>query len=306
MGEGTVDQLGREALDRVWQFVTETGGGVGGAARTLLERHGYAPRPAGGGPHRNVAGHPLFELPVWVDRACGAPTLDLRVHADIAESALFGYLSVRVEDDHLDESLGDAADTLMLSRAFASRHASLLARHVDDVWFWDRFDRVWRDYAEAMLFERELRDPGATYDAGAFAAVLDRSQPLELPAAAVLALRGRGHLADALSDMVRHLTRATQLFDDFVDAPGDLAAGHHTWMVRRLGGMEGPQALGRGMVVHCADVLSEANAALSSASVIASEMGMNEIEPWIEARTRMMADAARRMYDALLPDPGDR
>lgn len=132
-----------------------------------------------------------------------------------------------------------------------------------------------------------------------FEMVLDRSQPLEIPGNAVLSMKGCWDRTGQHVELVRHLTRATQLFDDFVDAPDDLAAGNFTWMVRRLGGREGGQALRRGMIAWCDQVGAEAGAELDRGVSIATTLGIVELTEWVEARKRVMEQASQRMYEAL-------
>jgi len=300
-----VAELGAETLRRVERLVDRIGGQLGSLAIDLFERHGYQVSAEGGGPHRNVLGHPLIELPVWLARV---PSDDLSVGDqalhDICESSLCGYLSVRAEDDYFDGHWDDPHAAMMLSSLFRTRHLALLAPLIDDQRFWERCGTVWTRYAEAMLVERSLHDPAGEYGPAQFELILDRSQPLEIPGGAVLSIKGRWDASEALGAMVRHLTRATQLFDDFVDAPEDLATGNYTWMIRRLGGMNGAAALRRGMVTSWDSVREEAVLALTEAQNIAEILEIREMSGWIDQRQRVMADASERMYRALFDSLG--
>lgn len=295
-----IDQVGREALARVERQIDLVGGAIGRFATDLLRRHGYESGLDGGGPHLNVLGHPLFELPIWLDRAIGGgPSVDADLLLGIHESSLCGYLSVRVEDDFFDEGYGAPEEVMIVSGFFRSRHQALLARTISNPEFWDRFEAIWRRYGEAMLFERSLHDGKRAYGAGEFDLVLDRSQPLEIPAGAVLCLKGRWDLAEPLSGFVRHLVRATQLFNDLIDAPADLEAGNYTWLVRRLGGMNGTAALKRGIVKAFDQVVTEAGNELDLAMSTATSMGMTQPADWVDARRHVMLAAADRMYTTL-------
>ena len=293
-------EAGRESILRVARLVEDLGGELGRLAAQLLARHEYVIGTDGGGPHRNVLGHPLFELPVWLDNATREEG-EIRPDAllDICESSLCGYLSVRAEDDYFDGGWDDPNGAMMLSGFFRARHQALLAPLVSDRRFWARFESLWQGYGEAMLLERELHHPDNHYGPAEFDVVLDRSQPLEIPGDAVLAIKGRWERTDRLADMVAHLTKATQLFDDFIDAPDDLAAGNFTWMVRRLGGLEGAQALRRGMVAWCDCVSAEAEEELDRALAVAGILGISELSEWVEARKQVMKRASERMYQAL-------
>lgn len=292
-----VREAGEESLRRINAFVEGLGGELGALASDLMARHGYAIDGDGGGPHLNVLGHPLLQLPLWLAEAMGG--MDRGVLLDISESSLCGYLSVRAEDDYFDGHWGEAQGAMMLSSVFRVRHQVLLSPLVGDRRFWMRFESLWQAYGEAMLLERRLHDPGRQYGPEEFDIVLERSQPLEIPGDAVLAITGHWDRASALSGLVRHLTKATQLFDDFIDAPDDLAAGNFTWMVRRLGGLEGEQALRRGIISRCDEIVAEAEGELDRALRVGSDLGMGGISTWVEARKRVMEGASRRMYHTL-------
>ena len=156
-----------------------------------------------------------------------------------------------------------------------------------------------------MLIERTLHDPSTEYGSDEFDRVLRRSQPLEIPAAAVLTFADRWDLSDGLADIVRHLTKATQLFDDLIDAPDDLAAGNYTWMVRRLGGLDGSDQLKRSMIAEFDVVIAESSVELKRAAELGAAMGLDEISEWIQARRESMDQAARTMYQALFGGLGD-
>jgi hypothetical protein len=292
--------VGQESIRRIDSIVAGLGGELGKLAALLLDRHGYVIGSDGGGPHRNVLGHPLFELPIWLDRATSdSGELGRDTLLDVCESSLWGYLSVRAEDDYFDGDWDDANGAMMLSGFFRARHTALLAPLVSDRRFWLRSESLWRAYGEAMLRERSLHEADMQYGPEEFEMVLDRSQPLEIPGNAVLSIKGRWDKTGQHAELVRHLTRATQLFDDFVDAPDDLAAGNFTWMVRRLGGLEGGQALRRGMIAWCDQVGAEAGEELDRGVNIATNLGIVELTEWVKARKQVMAQASQRMYEAL-------
>lgn len=298
-------EAGQESIERIGRFVAGVGGELGDLASHLLTRHEYVIGADGAGPHLNVLGHPLFELPVWLDSATGDDgELGRDALADICESSLCGYLSVRAEDDYFDGHWDDPNAAMMVSGLFRARHQALLGPLVSDRRFWVRFESLWQDYGEAMLLERALHDPAASYGPEEFDLVLNRSQPLEIPGSAVLSIKGRWGSADRLAELVKHLTKATQLFDDFVDAPEDLAAGNFTWMVRRLGGLKGGQALRRGMIEMCDRVTAEAGEELDGALEIAVDLGIGELAEWVEERKRVMKRASERMYEALFERMG--
>lgn len=293
------DERGRAALSRVEQYVAGLDGLLGRQAELLLTRHDYQVGPDGGGPHGNVLGHPLFELPIWLAEADGENRLDDDALIDICESSLCGYLSVRAEDDYFDGEWDDPGAAMILSGVFRARHHALLAPLVSERRFWTRFERVWLGYGEAMLVERSLHHPAARYGKDEFDRVLERSQPLEIPGDAVLAMKGLWDRVDRFSLMVRHVNTATQLFDDFVDAPADLESGNLTWMVRRLGGVGGSRALHRGMITGWDEVVAEVRLELDAATRIGETLGLEPMSRWVAARQRLIDRASERMYRAL-------
>lgn len=291
-------EAGRESLRRVAHLTDRIGGELRRLASDLLARHRYVIGFDGSGPHANVLGHPLFGLPLWVDHATN-PALGSDVMEDICEASLCGYLSVRAEDDYFDHRFGEPEEVMMLAGFFRTRHQALLASRVSDRRFWKRFESLWHGYGEAMLLERSLHDPGQRYGAEEFDVVLGRSQPLEIPGEAVLVIKGRWDLTGQLADLVRHLTRATQLFNDFVDASADLDAGNYTWMVRRLGGQEGGTALRQGMITACEEVVAEAERDLDRALTVAGDLAVDGMLSWVEARKLAMKEISEKMYETL-------
>ena len=289
---------GELTIDRVSTLISGLPGHLRSHAEALMSRHGYGHVGSGEGPHANVLGHPLLHLPIWVDAASDGK-VDEPIMTDILESSLCGYLAVRAEDDYFDGHWDHPKAAMMLSTFFRSRHQALLANHIGDRRFWVRFEELWRGYADAMLHESELTDISSEYGPEDFDRVLARSQPLEIPANAVLAVKGLWDRASRVGELVGRLTKATQLFDDFVDAPEDLAAGNYTPMVRRLGGAEGEQVLRRNMVVSCDAVFEEIYEELDQAVATGTALGLTEIEDWVETRKTEIDLASKRMYRAL-------
>ncbi len=290
-------------MERIKSLVDALEGELGIGTGQLLARHSYDIDANGYGPHSNVLGHPLISLPIWTADAVGP--IEPQILGNICDSSLCGYLSVRAEDDYFDEKSAEAETTMMVASFFRTRHQALLAPIVSDKRFWERFEILWRDYSAAMLLEQGLHSPDSSYDREDFEAVLDRSQPLEIPAIAVLSLADRWDLARDMSTLVRHLTRATQLFYDFVDAPNDLESGNYTWVVRRLGGLNGRKQLVRGMIALGDDIVTEVAEDLDRAVDLADHIGLVDLADWAEERNKVMREALRRMYESFLRSVGD-
>ena len=290
-------------MERIENLVDALGGELGVGAGQLLARHSYEIDADGFGPHSNVLGHPLISLPIWTADAVGP--IEPEFLGNICDSSLCGYLSVRAEDDYFDEKSAVAETTMMVASFFRTRHQALLGPIVSDRRFWERFESLWRDYSEAMLREQVLHSPHSQYGRDEFDAVLNRSQPLEIPGIAVLSLAERWDLAKDMSTLVRHLTRATQLFYDFVDAPDDLEAGNYTWMVRRLGGLNGRKELGRGMIALGDGIVTEVADELARAVDLAEHIGLVDLADWAEERKKVIREGLRRMYESLFRGVGN-
>lgn len=254
-------------------------------------------------------GHPLalpvIQLPVWAAQAArrrGARIADAAV-MDAVEAAALGYLHVRLQDDLLDEGVGEPAEVSLLATALLLRHEALLRRSAGTRQaFWERYAAVWAGYAEAMLFERALfQREGVTTEAQ-FLRVLDRSQPLELPPAAILAGAGRCAApgwSEALPRLVRDLARAHQLFMDLVDVFKDQRNGNRTLVLNRLeragagslaAALLGPQGLDA--------VVAEAGEALDAAEQEARALDWPALIGFIAARRAAMRSAQDDFFRA--------
>jgi hypothetical protein len=255
------------------------------AYEALLDRRGF--READAAALLHPLGQPIVAFPLWVaDAVAGPRPLPPDVVLDVVEATVMGYLYVRVHDDRLDDGIGDPDEALFLASALLVRHQALLARHVGaSARFWTMFEQVANDYATAMLLEHRLWSTGAVYGEAEFDQVLRRSQPLVLPGAALLSMADRWELLDDLQRFVRHVVRAGQLVDDLLDCEVDRAAGRFTWVVRRLRGEAGAEALARALLGSgvdeiVADILADVDAATASAR----SGGLDAALPWLDAR----------------------
>lgn len=280
-----------ELVDRHLLRVRErVGARLQPAFDTLMRRHGWL----GSDPdyYLGVNSQPVLVLPLWLAAAAPPP-------ADVLESILaaswLGYAAVRVQDDWMDEALGEVAEVMLLAQAFAAAHQAELARAVGrhDA-FWTLFADVWGEYGDAMLQEVEVLKRASLYGPAEYTSVLRRSRPLVLPGAALLVAAGRFEELPALERLVRHAVRAAQTFNDVLDAREDLRGNRHTWIVRRFGGLDGEGTLMRRLIIEGGldEVFAESRADLEAAAAAADELGCTEARPWFEARITMM-EAAR-------------
>ncbi|MGH8943640.1 MAG: hypothetical protein ACRDWF_12540, partial [Acidimicrobiia bacterium] len=121
----SIDRNHREAdeltIERVSALVAGLPDLIKDHAEDLMSRHRYGAGDDGPGPHLNVLGHPLLQLPIWVDAAVDE-RIDEDTMSDILESSLCGYLSVRAEDDYFDGDWDEPKAAMMLSAVFRARH----------------------------------------------------------------------------------------------------------------------------------------------------------------------------------------
>ncbi len=267
----------------------------------LLDRHDLLSEGEAG--MLNPLGQPLLEVALWlVDYAQDQCGTDLGPHlVDLAEATVVGYLHVRVEDDWVDEGIGHRVRAPMLSDAFLVRHQALLARVVGaSPRFWTYFEAVAFAYGDAMVLEARLMDPGQSLGQAEFDAILRRSQPLVLPAAAVLDVVDRWDRLGLLEQLVHHGVRAGQLVGDLVDCREDLAEGNHTWVVRRLGGLEGAPVMTDNLVRGGFDAITgEALDDLGLARDAAEAVPLPAAVDWIERRAAGIDHLRQRFYAAL-------
>jgi hypothetical protein len=255
-------------------------------------------------------GQPIVSFPLWVAAAVGdAGPADEGRLLDLVEATVVGYLYVRVQDDRLDEAIGDPDEALFLADAFLVRHQTLLARHVgSSPRFWDLFEQVAADYSAAMLLERSVMRAGSTYGPDEFDRVLRRSHPLVLPGAALLDIADRWDLLQPLRRFVHLAVRAAQLVDDLLDCESDRAAGRLTWVVRRLDGEAGPEAMARAFVTGGVDeIVAEALADIDAAQAAANDAGLAEVRAWLDARRAALLSLLERvLVEVLLGYPSDQ
>ncbi len=246
------------------------------------------------------AAQPVLQLPRWVD-ASGEPAGE-EVVSGAVEAAAMGYLHVRVQDDFMDEGVGEPAEVMVLSDGLFGRHTALLARIVG--WregFWGLFESLWAGYGEGALLERELFARGEGYDEVAFAGVVQRSYPLMLPGAAVLARQGRWDQIGELRGFVEALVAAHQRFHDLVDAEKDLDLGNATYIVQRFGGGGGRETLRRRLFLEGGFdvVVGEVLADLERARDRAWAMGMDDAVAFVDERSELVVRTQHDVFHAL-------
>ncbi|MGK4006632.1 geranylgeranyl pyrophosphate synthase [Sorangium sp. So ce1036] len=330
--------LEAEVLRRLGSLRGRLGSELGAQFDALAARLRLFEGEPGEGYFSHPMALPVLQLPLWVATRFAAPPPAPDVGSrglpplavDLAEAAAVGYLHVRVEDDLVDEGIGEPGAAVLLSGALFARHQAVLARSVAGAGaFWALFEEVWLGYGEAMLLERRLHRGEGPGDAGAFRRVLARSRPLVLPAAAALfALSQTEHLA-ALEELVSSLSAAHQLFADLLHAEKDRALGNTTYVLRRLGtraeARDEGQAEASGPLRSAGPrrdpeegraaasalraqlfarggfdaIVEEARCELARAEAAAGALGLPEVARFCKRRERYMAEIQRRVFLAL-------
>jgi hypothetical protein len=255
----------------------------------LFDRHHF-----GQGDLFHPLGQPVAALPIWTAdlaaRASGHPVPPDLVD-DLIEATVVGYLYVRTQDDFFDGRLGQPEETMLLADALLFRHVGLLGRVGASPRFWAFHEQTAMAYAEAMLYEHEVLDPRRPYGPSEFDRVLARSAPLALGAAALLDLFDCWQSLPQLQEVVHHIVRSGQLVDDLRDALADFDNGHMTWVVRRLGGLNGRQELmeGLGLGGGFGQIIDEAQDEVDRALGLSAAMGLGSARPWLESRKQAIA-----------------
>lgn len=278
---------------------TQIGERTGGMLRSLLKRHGFE-----SGRLVHPVNQPIALLPQWVSQSPVLTRKEITDETvlDLTLATVIGYLYVRVQDDLIDEDLGDCAPVMLLGDALLSRHVRLLAQQAGGSRrFWQFFEQTAWAYGNAMLLEHELHEPGAQYGKAEFEEVLRRSEPLVLPSVVILDRCDSWDVLAPLQDFVHLITRSGQLVDDLRDAAHDHDAGNYTWVVRELGGLNGKGEMLTSIVMGGFDrVMGLADGDLKDAAAIAADLELGAAVPWLEQRR----SAIRAMRDQFYKELG--
>lgn len=239
---------------------------------------------------------PVVPLPGWVARRYGP--VPARVVTQAAQSAIAGYLYVRLRDDQLDDGVVPDPATLLLSDHLRALHLDLLVQVGGDAMRPVARTR-WAGFSQAMLDEAALRGSDAPIDPATFAALLDRARPIDLPARAVL--RAAGATAD-LTPMLEPLLAAHQTYNDLVDLPRDLDAGARTRLLDRAGAPRGRAAAFRWLIRGSGldDVVAEIFGQLDDARGAATALGLPGAVAWVERRRDHVEATRQRTWTAVL------
>ncbi|WP_437980264.1 hypothetical protein [Sorangium sp. So ce117] len=244
---------------------------------------------------------PVVHLPVWAAlaaRASGGAVPEGAAAAAV-DAATFGYLCAQIQDDGIEGRLGPPGPWVLLAHALFAEHHAAMGRAAGPAGeiLWSRYAERWTRYARGAAL---LGEPALARDVERDCA-RDRSGPLVLPAAVLLARSGQADRLEELEELVRFSTEAAQLFDDLRDARDDLAHGRMTYVVRRWGGDEGEKAMLARIYLEGGfdQVLDEALAALCRAERAAAALGMDTGAAFFRGSAASMEAARRRYIEAL-------
>ena len=219
---------------------------------------------------------PIVLVPLWAAQA--AAGIGEVVQGELVETAAaagaIGYYAVRLQDDLVDEGIGDPAAIAVLSSAVLAAAQSTLGSMGLSTRFWDWHRDVMLRYAEAMQFEAEVRFNPEAYGEAAFERVLERSGPLAVPGVAVLDAAGAWSLQPDFEPMIMSATGALQIVNDLDHAAKDLAVGNRTW-VHNLLGVPAGASLTRGRFIGGMDlVLDQMRDRLAEMGGLADRLGV--------------------------------
>jgi len=260
---------------------------MAGLLAALLERVGAAP-----GYFTHPLALPVLQLPAWL----GAPAHHL---PSLALAGALGYLSVRVQDDLIDDGVGDPGEAALLSALLLHHHDAALAALTPGPLFWSRSAKTWAAYGEAMLIERRLH-AASHYTTADLDRVLDRSRPLALPTAAWLCADGRAARLPDLDALVSALVRAHQLHTDLLDLETDCAAGRRTWLLAQLGDPPDTTALRRLLFAQGGldTLLNHVRCHLRAVADLSQVLGIDEAAEFAARRMAALDASAARVQEA--------
>ncbi len=248
---------------------------------------------------------PIVLVPRWAAQAAAGvgEAVDGGVIETAAAAGAIGYYAVRLQDDLVDEGIGDPAAVAVLSSAVLAAAQSALGSMGLSVKFWEWQSDVMLRYAEAMQFEAEIRSKPDGYDEAAFERVLDRSRPLVVPGVAVLDAAGTWPLQPDFEQMIMAATGALQINNDLGHAVKDLNQGNRTW-VHTLLGVSAGTTLNRGRLIGGVDrVLDRMRGRLTEVADLAVALGLPEAAAWAKAAERAAGERLERMLISLLQMP---
>jgi hypothetical protein len=261
---------------------------------------------SGGAPdYLHSFAQPIVLVPLWAAQATTAASgaVDGVIVETAAAAGAIGYYAVRLQDDLMDEKIGDPAAIAVLSSGVLAAAQSTLGSMGLSAQFWEWHRHVLLGYAEAMQFEAEIRNDPAAYDEAAFERVLERSRPLAVPGVAVLDAAGAWPLRPDLEAIVMAATGAIQLINDMGHVAKDLSAGNRSW-VHTLLGVRGDSPLTRGRLLGGMDrVLDQIEYRLRKVVDLGDALRVPEATVWAETTKDAATDRFQRLLLSLLEPP---
>lgn len=168
-----------------------------------------------------------WSLPGWLGASLG---LSLPVVTDLTLANVFGLACIKLQDDLIDNEIGDDARplALLVSTALQRKWLVVYARLLPGTsLFWDRFESYITQWEQATLASRQpTSKPFADWTADDLLVLGHRGAPLKSCAAAVCVLVGRAEMIPHLDTLLDHLLIGAVLLDHAVDWSDDLAQGH--------------------------------------------------------------------------------
>ncbi len=188
--------------------------------------------PSHGGPadyFLHPLAFPMLLLPWWLERSRGE--IDVELQADLVTSTVSGYYYIRMIDDLMDGDAGARVELLPALGFFHTRFQSAYQKwFAADHPFWETFERVWCQSAEASMLDARLE----SFDAESFRRVAARKIcAAKIPLTAVCHHRGWLDLLEPWLELVDLLGCWHQMTNDVFDWHKDLSHGNRTYFLCR-------------------------------------------------------------------------
>ncbi len=194
------------------------------------------------GDYRDFFNFPVHSFPAlpmhwWLDLGLDLGSRKEEVD-EIAESTLFYYFYLRIQDNVIDEPESFKSDFLILANECIKKVFLIYHRlFPPESGFWPFFNRIWTEYSDIALWDLEKR-----WDANEKTTDKDllflgkKFLPAAIPCVALAFLAKKEEMANDLVTMIENLGTGTQLLNDFLGIEKDLLHGKSTFLIYSLVG----------------------------------------------------------------------
>jgi hypothetical protein len=155
---------------------------------------------------------------------------------EIAESTLFYYYYLRIQDNVIDEPESFKSDFLILGNECIKRVFLIYHRlFPPGSGLWPFFNRIWTEYSDIALWDVEKRwDKNEVTTDSDLLFLGKKFLPAAIPCVALAFLAEEDEIANDLVSMIENLGTGTQLLNDFLGIEKDLIHGKSTYLISNL------------------------------------------------------------------------